>query len=101
MKSKPKKLKTEQMMRVQIGSFGTIEIGHKTEMGKVSQVMDMGNRLRQIKGLTTIPLEEILRRPGFWEFVIALDTQKFEYTEQMIKSGNIPDFKNILNLDGM
>jgi|GEM_PF-5473429 len=27
MKSKPKKLKTEQMMRVQIGSFGTIEMG--------------------------------------------------------------------------
>ncbi len=59
MKSKPKKLKTEQMMRVQIGSFGTIEIGHKTEMGKVSQVMEMGNRLRPIK------LDEILRQPEF------------------------------------
>ncbi len=58
-------------MRVQIGSFGTIEIGHKTEMGKVSQVMEMGNRLRQIKGLRPLELREILSQPEFWEFVVA------------------------------
>ncbi|HIO70549.1 MAG TPA: hypothetical protein EYG60_01310, partial [Campylobacterales bacterium] len=79
MKSKSKKLKTEQMMRVQIGSFGTIEIGHKTEMGKVSQVMDMGNKLREIKGLRPLELKEILRLQDFWEFVIARDTQYFKY----------------------
>jgi len=50
MTEKDKKLKTNQMMKVEIPNFGIIEIGHKTEMGKVSQVIDMGNRNRVLKG---------------------------------------------------
>jgi len=55
-------MKTNQMMTVQIGKFGTLEIGHKTGMGKISQVVDMGNRNREAKGLEEIPLKEILRK---------------------------------------
>jgi len=75
MPKKDKKLKTNQMMEIQIGNFGTIKIGHKTEMGKVSQIMEMGNRNREAKGLNQISLDSVLKRQDFWEFVIARNTQ--------------------------
>ena len=75
MPQKDKKLKTNQMMKVQIGNFGIIEIGHKTEMGKVSQIIEMGNANREAKGLESIRLDRILEKQEFWEFVIARNTQ--------------------------
>jgi len=54
-------MKTNQMMNVKIGEFGTLEIGHKTMMGKVSQVIEMGNRNREAKGLEPIVLKTILK----------------------------------------
>ncbi|HIC10926.1 MAG TPA: GIY-YIG nuclease family protein, partial [Campylobacterales bacterium] len=90
-----------------IGSFGTIEIGHKTEMGKVSQVMDMGNKLRLEKGLRPIELREILVKQDFWEFVIARNTQQFRYqlsqnndfTDIDTKYLDSRDFKSSLSLE--
>jgi len=69
-----KKLKTNQMMIIEISKFGTIEIGHKTEMGNVSQVIDMGNKVRKENGLTPLTINHILNKSEFWEFVIARNT---------------------------
>ena len=74
MPQKDKKLKTNQMMKVQIGNFGIIEIGHKTEMGKVSQIIEMGNKRRKENGLKPKLLDHILNKSEFWEFVIARNT---------------------------
>ena len=71
MTQKDKKLKTNQMMTIEISKFGTIEIGHKTEMGNVSQVIDMGNKVRKENGLQPKLLDHILNKSEFWEFVIA------------------------------
>ena len=49
-------MKTNQMMTVKIGNFGILEIGHKTMMGKVSQVLEMGNRNREAKNLEPVKL---------------------------------------------
>ena len=76
-----KNMKTNQMMNVEIGKFGTIKIGHKTEMGDVSQVIDMGNSKREKKGLRTIELREILAKQEFWEFVVARNTLDFKYPD--------------------
>ncbi|MCK5718881.1 MAG: hypothetical protein KAH84_02905 [Thiomargarita sp.] len=67
-------MKTNQMMTVKIGNFGILEIGHKTMMGKVSQVLEMGNRNREAKNLEPIPLKEILRKQDLWEFIISRHT---------------------------
>jgi len=74
MTQKDKKLKTNQMMTIEISKFGTIEIGHKTEMGNVSQVIDMGNKVRKENGLTPLTINHILNKSEFWEFVIARNT---------------------------
>jgi len=81
MTEKDKKLKTNQMMKVEIPNFGIIEIGHKTEMGKVSQVIDMGNSRRKLKGLREIELREILAKQDLWEFIIARNTLDFKYPD--------------------
>ena len=87
MTQKDKKLKINQMMKIQIANFGTIEIGHKTEMGNVAQVIEMGNEERKRKSLRPMTIEEILRKQSFWEFVIARNTLDF-------KSVNLTDFTN-------
>jgi hypothetical protein len=104
MPKKDKKLKTEQLMKVQIGHLGIIEIGHKTEIGKVSQVIEMGNEIRKEKGLRPIELKEILVKKEFWEFVVARNTQKFKYSQKtentgFSKSPDLRDFKTSLRME--
>jgi hypothetical protein len=69
-------MNTNQMMQIQIGNFGTLEIGHLTKMGKVSQVIEMGNEARKEKGLEEITLDQILKKQDLWEFIISRNTQK-------------------------
>jgi hypothetical protein len=77
-------MNTNQKMRIQIGSFGTLEIEHLTQMGSVSQVMEMGNARRKAKGLSELSIKDILRKQDFWEFVISRNTKiarQFKSTE--------------------
>jgi hypothetical protein len=64
-------MKTNQIMEVQIGNFGTITIGHLSKMGDVAQVMEMGNKSRKDKGLEPILLDRILEKQDIWEFIIS------------------------------
>ena len=68
-------MKTNQKMTVQIGHFGTLKIGHLSQMGDVSQVIEMGNKIRESRGLNPISLEDILKKQELWEFIIARNTQ--------------------------
>ena len=91
MPQKDKKLKTNQMMKVQIGNFGIIEIGHKTEMGRVSQVIEMGNKRRKENGLKPKLLDHILNKSEFWEFIIARNTLFY----QNFNSLKLRELKNV------
>jgi len=64
-------MKTNQLMNVRLGNYGTVEIFHKTQVGKVSDIMAIGNLQRELKGLRIIKIEEILRTQSFWEFVVS------------------------------
>ncbi|HHB91677.1 MAG TPA: DNA-binding protein [Thioploca sp.] len=83
-------MNTNQIMTVKIGNFGVLEIGHKTMMGKVSQVLEMGNRNRKAKNLEPIPLKEILRKQDLWEFIISRHTQLLRNSN----CGESPHLKN-------
>ncbi len=45
-------MNTDQKMTIKIGNFGTLQIGHLSKMGKVSQVVEMGNDTRKKKNLS-------------------------------------------------
>ena len=64
-----------QIMKVKIGNFGVIVIGHQTKMGDVSQIMEMGNNHRKTKGLEELTLDQILKKQSLWEFIISRNNQ--------------------------
>ena len=77
-------MKTNQTMCVRINQDLTIRIGHLTRMGKVDEIITHGNLLRELRGLKPITLKQILKRQGFWEFVVARNAQKIAKSQ----SGN-------------
>ncbi len=68
-------MNTNQMMNIQIGNFGTLEIGHLDTMGRISQVIEMGNKLRTSKNLKEVSQDEIFKKQDLWEFIISRNTQ--------------------------
>jgi hypothetical protein len=89
-------MNTNQMMQIQIGNFGTLEIGHLTKMGKVSQVIEMGNKLRQTKDLREITQDELLKKQDLWEFIISRNTQKARESNSVDST----ELKIFTNFDG-
>ncbi len=83
-------MKTNQKMTVQIGHFGTLKIGHLSQMGDVSQVIEMGNKIRETRGLSPMTIDDILRKQELWEFIIARNTQLAIY----LKSEDSSDLQN-------
>jgi len=62
-------MKTNQEMVVNIGDNHTITIGHLTKMGKLNDVLLIGNSYRRNKGLREKNLDEWLSRVETWEFI--------------------------------
>ena len=79
-------MKTNQQMTVTLGEYGHIVIGHKTHFGRASDVLAMGNLLREQRGLKPFELDVILRKSDFWEFAIALNAKIYSQTQ----NGNFP-----------
>jgi hypothetical protein len=84
---------TNQMMNVQIGKEFTIKIGHKTEMGKLNDVLTIGNEYRKRKGYQKIGLDEYLRRTETWEFIFEVE-EKYGKTTNREIPGLEKDDKN-------
>jgi hypothetical protein len=68
-------MNTDQQMTIKIGNFGTLQIGHLSKMGKVSQVVEMGNKHRERKGLNSLSFDTLFKRQDFWEFVVSRNAQ--------------------------
>jgi hypothetical protein len=63
-------MKTNQMMNVKIGSTYTVQIGHLTKIGKLNDVLEIGNIYREKRGLRPIEIREWLTKESTWEFII-------------------------------
>jgi hypothetical protein len=74
MTEKIKKLKTNQMMTIQIGN-GQVTIGHKTEMGKLNDVFEIGNCYRIAENKKPKSIESFLSLPDTWEFIQEVERQ--------------------------
>lgn len=66
------------MMTVRLGDYGTFMIGHKTEMGKVDQIIQMGNDILEEKNGRKMTLDQILRTNDFWLFIIELEAKRLK-----------------------
>ena len=101
-----------QQMEVRLGEYGSIMIGHKTRMGKVADVMAIGNLIREHKGLRVIELREVLSKQDLWEFIDALQRHNSNYPDSgelktltestnynHPNSGIIPELKTVLNFE--
>jgi hypothetical protein len=87
-------MKTNQMMNVQIGKDYTVQIGHKTEMGKLNDVLAIGNEYRKKKGLREIEMREWLVKETTWEFILEVEREfgtKFQTLDSRVC---FSDYKN-------
>ena len=67
------------MMSVRLGSFGKIDIGHKTKLGNALEILEIGNQIREEKGLGKKTLHTYLRSKDTWEKIIKI------YNEEVAK----------------
>ena len=89
-----------QMMQVKLGDYGTFMIGHKTEMGKVDQIIQMGNDILEEKNGKQMTLDQILRSNDFWLFIIELEAKRLKVSVDSTDSLNSNEFPNdISNLN--
>ena len=85
-------LKTNMMMSVRLGSFGKIDIGHKTKLGNALEILEIGNQIREEKGLGKKTLHTYLRSKYTWEKIIKI------YNEEVAEKdfGQLPkNFKEV------
>ena len=88
-------LKTNMMMSVRLGSFGKIDIGHKTKLGNALEILEIGNQIREEKGLGKKTLHTYLRSKDTWEKIIKI------YNEEVAKKDfrHLPKNSNEVNSD--
>jgi len=76
---------TNQMMSVHIGKEHTVKISHLTQMGKLNDVLEIGNSYREANGLRKIEISEWLRKESTWEFIVEVE-QKYGTKFQTVDS---------------
>jgi hypothetical protein len=88
-------MKTNQEMVVNIGDNHTITIGHLTKMGKLNDVLSIGNSYRRNRGLREKRLDEWLSRIETWEFIQEVEVK---YGDK-VKSENL-GFEKFIRKNG-
>jgi hypothetical protein len=89
-------MKTNQNMTIQIGKNYTVQIGHLDQIGKLNDVLAIGNEYRKNRGLSEVTLEEYLRRNETWEFIIEVEQKYGKNTNWEIPSLEKDDKNRVL-----
>jgi hypothetical protein len=85
-------MKTNQMMTVKIGEYGSINIYHKDGLGKVSDVINACNYSDTLKGgKGNLTIDNILKSIEFWKYVIELSILEVKKSKELELS---PYFKS-------
>ena len=66
-------MKTNQLMNVSVGNAGQFQIEHKTQMGNLKQVWEIGNSYRRNRNLPAKDMKSWLRSKDLGEYVEALE----------------------------
>jgi hypothetical protein len=90
-------MNTNQMMQIQIGKNYTVQIGHLDQIGKLNDVLAIGNEYRKEKGLREIEIREWLVKESTWEFIIKVYNEENKKSNSQFASldigatiGNLP-----------
>ncbi|EJF06097.1 hypothetical protein ThvES_00018340, partial [Thiovulum sp. ES] len=73
-------------MTIQIGKNYTVQIGHLSHMGKLNDVLAIGNKYRKEKGLREIEMREWLVKESTWEFIIKVFNEETKKSNSQIAS---------------
>jgi hypothetical protein len=87
-------MKTNQMMEVKIGRNYTVQIGHLTQIGKLNDVLAIGNEYRKKKGLREIEMREWLAKESTWEFIIEVERKHGSFFQTPESGVCLSDYKN-------
>jgi hypothetical protein len=87
-------MNTNQMMQIQIGKNYTVQIGHLDQIGKLNDVLEIGNKYRKEKGLREIEIREWLRKESTWEFIIEVERKYGTFFQTPDSGVCLSDYKN-------
>jgi hypothetical protein len=87
-------MKTNQMMTVKIGNLGSVQIGHLTNIGKLNDVLEIGNLYREKAGLRKIEIREWLVKESTWEFIIEVERKYGTLFQTLDSRVCLLDYKN-------
>ncbi len=82
-------MNTNQMMTIQIGKDYTVQIGHLNQIGKLNDVLAIGNAYRKKKGLREIEIREWLVKETTWEFIVKVFNEDGKKSNSQIASLDI------------
>jgi hypothetical protein len=82
-------MNTDQKMTIQIGKNYTVQIGHLSQVGKLNDVLEIGNKYRKEKGLREIEMREWLVKESTWEFIIKVFNEETKKSNSQIASLDI------------
>jgi hypothetical protein len=83
------------MMQVKIGNFGTVNIGHLTQIGKLNDILKIGNKYRKESGLREIEISEWFRKESTWEFIIEVERKYGTFFQTPDSGVCLSNFKNL------
>ena len=88
-----------KMKRIEINEELTIVVNEKTNKGDVTEMLNYGNRLRDLEGLEPMTIEDVLSTRAFWELVILMNIEDplddIDYSDYSLD--NI-DYKKMIKL---
>ena len=79
-------MKTNAILKVQFGDQ-LLTIGHKDMIGKLNELVDIGNFYREQSGLSPMTMQDILRKKSINEYILMLENK------ESFKVGKIPELK--------
>jgi len=86
-------MQTNQDMKVKIGN-GLIKIGHLTQMGKLNDIFEIGNDYRIKENKKPKKIEQFLKSPDTWEFIIEVERKYGNATQTSISDVCLSEYRS-------
>ena len=85
-------MKTNQLMEINLGKFGTVHVWHKTMMGKLEDIAILANNANIINGEKPFDVKkkvrDFLENTNTWKFIIEVNRKRYESLDAVALSTN-------------